>query len=340
MCTTTGRECGTAVTIFSKIDTVLSQYTIPWLNCVGFGVDNTSVNVGIRNSIMTHVQAKNSACYFMGCPCHLIHNIAGHASEALQKSTGFDVEDLCIDVFYWFDKSTKRKGILREFCTFCDSEYREVVRYVSVQWLSLERAVYRILQLFQPLKSYFSSESESQARFRRLVTAFEKPMTEVYLLFYESVLPVFTRVNLLLQREDLNIFLVADAIRAFLKKLLSKFVTLQAIREQEDITDVNFLDPKNQLGDDALTIGMVTKQCLQKLLNEGDISAHDKKKFLAGVRSFYVDAASQAVKKLPFEDPVLTNVKCLNFEARENCTFDSVEFFLQQVLKPVTVYTC
>ena len=55
--------------------------------------------------------------------------------------------DLCVDVFYWFDKSTKRKGILREFCGFCDSDYREVVRYVSVRWLSLEKAVYRILQL-------------------------------------------------------------------------------------------------------------------------------------------------------------------------------------------------
>ena len=111
---------------------------------LGFGVDNTSVNVGLRHSIMPHVQQKNAECYFMGCPCHLVHNIAGHASEALQKSAGFDIEDFCVDVFYWFDKSTKRKGILREFCSFCDSDYREVVRYVSVRWLSLEKAVYRI----------------------------------------------------------------------------------------------------------------------------------------------------------------------------------------------------
>ena len=41
-----------------------------------------------------------------------MHNIAGHASEALQRAAGFDVEDLCVDVIYWFDKSTKRKGIL------------------------------------------------------------------------------------------------------------------------------------------------------------------------------------------------------------------------------------
>ena len=56
MCTTSGRECGTAVAIFSKIDLVLNKYDIPWCNCVGFGVDNTNVNVAIRHSIMTHVQ--------------------------------------------------------------------------------------------------------------------------------------------------------------------------------------------------------------------------------------------------------------------------------------------
>ena len=58
MCTTSGRNCGTAVSIFTKIDSILAKHNIPWSDCVGFGVDNTSVNVGIRNSIMTHVKQK------------------------------------------------------------------------------------------------------------------------------------------------------------------------------------------------------------------------------------------------------------------------------------------
>lgn len=202
MCTTSGRHCGTAASIFSKIDSVLTTYNIPWNHCVGFGVDNASVNVGLRNSIMTHVKQKNKSCYFMGCPCHLVHNVANHAAEAFQRCSGFDVEDFCIDIFYWFDKSTKRKGILKEFCDFCNNEYHEIIRHVSVRWLSLEKAVYRILRLYASLQSYFMSESESQARFIRLHSAFANPMTEVYLLFYEAVMPTFTRLNLLLQRED------------------------------------------------------------------------------------------------------------------------------------------
>ena len=118
MCTTSGRGCGTASAIFQKID---SNLNIPWENCVGFGVDNTSVNIGRHHSIKTQVQQRLESCYFMGCPCHLVHNIASHASEALHKESGVDVEDGCVDVSYWFNKSTKRKGILQEFCNFCNS---------------------------------------------------------------------------------------------------------------------------------------------------------------------------------------------------------------------------
>ena len=67
------------------------------------------INVGHHHSIKIQVQERVSSCCFMGCPCHLIHNIASHASEALHKESGVDVEDICVDVFYWFDKARKGK---------------------------------------------------------------------------------------------------------------------------------------------------------------------------------------------------------------------------------------
>ena len=51
-------------------------------------------------------------------------------------------------------------------------------------WLSLDAAINRILLVYP----YFLSESESQERFKRLAKAFGNPMTEIYLLFFQSVL--------------------------------------------------------------------------------------------------------------------------------------------------------
>ena len=41
-------------------------------------------------------------------------------TECHFQVTGFDVEDLLVDNYYYFDKSTKRNNELVEYCNFCD----------------------------------------------------------------------------------------------------------------------------------------------------------------------------------------------------------------------------
>ena len=109
---------------------------------------------------------------------------------------------MVIYIYYLFDKSTKRKASLAEFYFFCDVDYRKIVKHVNTRWLSLDRAVTRVLQQFPGLKSYFLSNDENKSRFRRLHALFDDPMTEVYLLFYQSSLQAFIQFNMFLQRED------------------------------------------------------------------------------------------------------------------------------------------
>ena len=70
----------------------------------------------------------------------------------------FDVEEMVIDLYYWFDKSTKRKASLVEYCNFCDTSYRHIVKHINTRWLSLEKAVSRVLQQYAALCSYYLSE--------------------------------------------------------------------------------------------------------------------------------------------------------------------------------------
>ena len=49
------------------------------------------------------------------------------------------MEDHAVDIYYDFNKSTKRKGVLLEFLDFIDLEWEETIQYVGTQWLSLER---------------------------------------------------------------------------------------------------------------------------------------------------------------------------------------------------------
>lgn len=69
----------------------------------------------------------------------------------------FDVEEIMVDNYYFFDKSTKRKNGLVEYCTFCDVKYRKILKYVSTRWLSLECAIDRTLRQYPALQSFFLS---------------------------------------------------------------------------------------------------------------------------------------------------------------------------------------
>lgn len=64
------------------------------------------------------------------------------------NSTGFDVEDLMVDVYYWFHYSNKRKSKLAEYTEHCFQEYRKILKNVSTRWLSLEKAITCVLKQY------------------------------------------------------------------------------------------------------------------------------------------------------------------------------------------------
>lgn len=82
---TTGEGCGTAATIFSKMDSVLKGHSIPWQNCIALSVDNASVNMGDRNSIKSRVMKENPSVFILGCPCHIVHNNASAAGAVYSE---------------------------------------------------------------------------------------------------------------------------------------------------------------------------------------------------------------------------------------------------------------
>ena len=57
----------TAAAIYDTMDKTLARLlesTNPWTMCTSVGVDNTSVNIGTRNSLQTRIVKRNDAVYF------------------------------------------------------------------------------------------------------------------------------------------------------------------------------------------------------------------------------------------------------------------------------------
>ena len=126
--------------------------------------------IGRKNSIASRFKQKNESCFIGGCPYHLAHIVASNTNDAFSQHIGLNVEDVVVDLFYWFDKSSKRKEKLKEYHEFCNQEYREVLKHLSIRWLSLEKCINRAVLKHISLKSYFKSEHIADERFQRLLS--------------------------------------------------------------------------------------------------------------------------------------------------------------------------
>lgn len=137
---------------------------------------------------------------------------------------------------------------------------------MSVRWLNLESVVLRLLKQYAALKSYFESEEEcEQDRLCRLKKRFADPMTEVYLLFYQAILPVFTSADLMFQRTAPMIHLVRGSLFSLIRKTMGKFIRPELLTVSDDeLVQIDFGNPENQLTQNQLFICFTTRQVLNR----------------------------------------------------------------------------
>ncbi len=213
MCVTRGEHCSKAATLFDAIEEKLLKEGVSLENCISIGLDNTNSNVGEHNSVKSRVLENNPNCFIAGCSCHLAHLAAGKGVAAYASVSGFDIEDHQVDLYYYFKKSTHRKGILQEYLDFTDLQWENIVRYVQTRWLSLETCCDKELRKFPALQSMFNSRTKDSnkedignddedvgdnggTRFRRLKSAFQNPLTEVHVAFFILQLCLFLHITI------------------------------------------------------------------------------------------------------------------------------------------------
>ncbi len=139
--------------IFELLDDELKKRGIPWSNCVSFASDNAAVMQGLGKGVAAFLKAQNPHIYLVGCACHLIHLAAERASRQLSVK----IEDVLITIYYYLDKSSKRKSCLRDIQIMCDAEVRKILKLSSTRWLSLGQCVNRLLQQWDPLTVFFKN---------------------------------------------------------------------------------------------------------------------------------------------------------------------------------------
>lgn len=119
--------------------------------CLSFPLDNASVMTGKNKGVLAYIRKFQSEIVSVGCPCHLIHVAAKHTTAELSLKA----DDLLVDSFYYFKLSANRKQNLQSLQLVSNGEKKTILKHVATRWLSLEKALNRLLEEWNPLYKYF-----------------------------------------------------------------------------------------------------------------------------------------------------------------------------------------
>nr|CAI5869733.1 unnamed protein product [Callosobruchus analis] len=222
------------------------------------------------------VQAKlkelvNPDIFVLGCICHSLHLCA---SEACKKIPS-EAEEFVQDIYNYICRSPKRLKVYEEFQAFIDLKPHKLLRLSQTRWLSLEAVVKRILEKWQALKLYFTSEVIEEKDFmrpRQILDKFERPETEIYLSFLCYILPLINKLNLEFQSEKPKIHILFERIMTLYKTILKCFLKNNYVDRAKSINDINPLNVYEYLKNEEIYLGQQAESVLTKYnLRKDDI---------------------------------------------------------------------
>ena len=164
--------------------------------------DTTNVMKGARSGVQCLIKNKCPHVLDVGCICHL----ADLKIKSGIKSLQVNIDQLFIDVFYYFFHSSKRKQEFCDlWCSLFTSELQTILKHSPTRWLSLLRCVGRFIAQFDSLKSYFLSCSEPETwKVVSIIEMLENPITKPLLLLLSYILPSMNRFNRMFQQSTEN----------------------------------------------------------------------------------------------------------------------------------------
>ena len=237
--------------------------------------DGPNVSKSIKQNINNKLQEnfKRQLVDTGSCQIHVACNSFGKGIEAYGEA----VENLCIDLFYFFKLSASRREDYLAIQQKLDLDEIVLLRHVESRWLSLLPAVERVKGQFPALLEYVKKlpdtdkKIKSNERYKKIMGLLTAPETIVQLCFLQSVKPVFERFWQMFQTEGPLIHVLHQAMVDLLKQVMLRFLKQDVVKEKA-VDELLKLDTKNvelQLKDEDLDIGKETRKAISDLKQSG-----------------------------------------------------------------------
>ena len=182
-----------------------------------------------------------------------------------------------------------------------ESKPHKLLKACQTRWLSLEAGVNR---QYQALISYFRSTEDRQAVVRRVNDVLDKPLTKAYLLFLSTT----TNFNKFMQQEAPVLQVLHQEFDGLVRRLLLRFMQPEYVLAASSVAQVDIKEEYHLPLEDVF-VGHATQQYLESVMD--DVSSTEIRVFRKTCLTWWSTAAKGAIKRLPLDHALLTNLQWL-----------------------------
>lgn len=198
---TTGAE------LFKSLDGYISGQ-LKWSFCVGICTDGAAAMTGRLSGLIARIKEVAPECESTHC---LIHRemLASRKMSPEFNSVLIDV----VKVINYIKAHALNSRLFEQLCEEMDAEYRCLLLYTEVRWLSRGKSLIRVFELREPLQRFLSEKKSP------LAAHFSDKVWVAKLAYLCDIFSLLNELNLCLQGKRTNIFKLADKVAAFKAKL-------------------------------------------------------------------------------------------------------------------------
>ena len=152
---------------------------------------------------------------------------------------------------------------------------------------------------------------EKTGKVKSIYCNLSEPSIKLWMLFLQNILVIFDKFNESFQTSKAaTIHRLHSESERLLKKVLTFFIKLSVIRDNsEDLTEIEYSNPNNQLPDNDVFIGDETTAFYLNLTENEGLSVNN---FYLHVKSFYVSFLDKLIAKFDFESNIFKALRLLN----------------------------
>lgn len=209
---------GKAATILDTLKAVLAEKPLPHpvlSKVFGLGSEGAAVMTGVKGGVSGLMKKENPMLVNVHCLAHRLALCTSQAATDIPALKGY--QQIITDIYYYFSKSAKRTAGLKRVQEVLESDVLKVKEVHSVRWLSFYNALYAIYCSWGALVTYFATHALSDAKAK----GFLKKITQCEFIaithFLIDIIPITTQLNLVFQKEDLDLAAVNPVVETTLQ---------------------------------------------------------------------------------------------------------------------------